>query len=529
MGVHTGDSITVAPAQTLTDVEYQALRDAAFAVHPRASASRPAARTCSSRSNRATGEMVVIEMNPRVSRSSALASKATGFPIAKIAHEARRRLHARRDPERHHAEDAGQLRADARLRRHEDAALGVREVPRRRRACSDADAVGRRGDGDRPHVPRGVAEGAALAASTDAPPRLRPGRRRRAVLATAATPIAGAAVRARRRRREALGGARSRRRIDPGSSTRSRDGRGRGASSPRPASARSTPARWRRAKRLGFGDAQLAQLLGVDRGRRARRARRAPACGRSSRRSTRAPPSSRPRRRTTTRPTRTRTSRATATGRRCSSSAPARTASARASSSTTAACTPRSPLRDAGFETIMVNCNPETVSTDYDTSDRLYFEPLTLEDVLDDRRGASSRTGVIVQFGGQTPLRLAKRADDAGVPILGTPSDADRPGRGPRAVRRAARLELGIRRRPGRHRERRRRGAPRSPAQIGYPVLVRPSYVLGGRAMEIVYDERADRCGVGAPDGASSTRLVDRSSRTRSRSTSTRSPTATTC
>ena len=158
MGVHTGDSITVAPQQTLTDVEYQQMRDAAIACI-RGSASRPAARTCSSPSTPTTGRQVVIEMNPRVSRSSALASKATGFPIAKIAAKLAVGLHARRDPERHHQGDAGQLRADDRLRRHQDPALGVREVPGHRRCARHADAVGRRGDGDRPDVPRVAPEG----------------------------------------------------------------------------------------------------------------------------------------------------------------------------------------------------------------------------------------------------------------------------------------------------------------------------------------------------------------------------------
>jgi carbamoyl-phosphate synthase large subunit len=142
-------------------------------------------------------------------------------------------------------------------------------------------------------------------------------------------------------------------------------------------------------------------------------------------------------------------------------------------------------LRDAGFETIMVNCNPETVSTDYDTADRLYFEPLTLEDVLEVHHREQPE-GVIVQFGGQTPLRLAIALERAGVPILGTPPDAI--DRAEDRERFDALLEkLALRRPPG--------GVARSTAEaeavaarIGYPVLVRPSYVLGGRAMEIVHD-----------------------------------------
>jgi carbamoyl-phosphate synthase large subunit len=142
-------------------------------------------------------------------------------------------------------------------------------------------------------------------------------------------------------------------------------------------------------------------------------------------------------------------------------------------------------LREAGFETIMVNCNPETVSTDYDTSDRLYFEPLTLEDVLEIVE-VEKPEGVIVQFGGQTPLRLAVPLERAGVPILGTSPDAI--DRAEDRERFDALLEtLGLRRPPG--------GVARSSEEaqavaerIGYPVLVRPSYVLGGRAMEIVHD-----------------------------------------
>jgi carbamoyl-phosphate synthase large subunit len=142
-------------------------------------------------------------------------------------------------------------------------------------------------------------------------------------------------------------------------------------------------------------------------------------------------------------------------------------------------------LGEAGFETIMVNCNPETVSTDYDTSDRLYFEPLTLEDVLEIVE-TEKPDGVIVQFGGQTPLRLAVALERNGVPILGTPPDAI--DRAEDRERFEALLEdLGLERPPAGV----ARSAPEAEVvaeRIGYPVLVRPSYVLGGRAMEIVHD-----------------------------------------
>src|SRR4051794_3010352 len=143
-------------------------------------------------------------------------------------------------------------------------------------------------------------------------------------------------------------------------------------------------------------------------------------------------------------------------------------------------------LHDAGFETIMVNCNPETVSTDYDTSDRLYFEPLTFEDVMN-IVDVEKPTGVIVQFGGQTPLNLAMRLHEAGVPIIGTSPDSidlaeDRKRFG------ALLDELGIPQ-PENGTATSIEGAREAANRIGYPVLVRPSYVLGGRAMAIVYDQ----------------------------------------
>ncbi|MFT9145011.1 MAG: carbamoyl-phosphate synthase large subunit, partial [Acetobacter orientalis] len=149
-------------------------------------------------------------------------------------------------------------------------------------------------------------------------------------------------------------------------------------------------------------------------------------------------------------------------------------------------------LREAGYETIMVNCNPETVSTDYDTSDRLYFEPLTAEDVIaliqrEQQKG--SIKGCIVQYGGQTPLKLSHALEKAGIPLLGTPADAiDRAE--DRERFQAMLHKLGLRQPEN--------GIARSPQEaedvaerIGYPVVVRPSYVLGGRAMEIVYDRQA--------------------------------------
>ena len=143
-------------------------------------------------------------------------------------------------------------------------------------------------------------------------------------------------------------------------------------------------------------------------------------------------------------------------------------------------------LAEDGYETIMVNCNPETVSTDYDTSDRLYFEPLTLEDVLNIVAKSKNRTGVIVQFGGQTPLKLAVALEKAGVPIIGTSPDAiDRAEDRERFQEMLHKLGL---RQPENGTARSFEEAEKVADRIGYPVVVRPSYVLGGRAMEIVYD-----------------------------------------
>ena len=162
MGVHTGDSITVAPAQTLTDREYQAMRDAAIAVI-REIGVETGGSNIQFGVHPTTGRMVVIEMNPRVSRSSALASKATGFPDREDCRQAGRRLHARRNSQRHHPQDARLLRADARLRGRENSQVAVREISRRRRKPGPADEVGRRSDGHRPHLQRSAAEGRARA------------------------------------------------------------------------------------------------------------------------------------------------------------------------------------------------------------------------------------------------------------------------------------------------------------------------------------------------------------------------------
>ena len=354
MGVHTGDSITVAPAQTLTDVEYQQMRDAAIACIRRVGVETGGSNVQFA-VDPGTGRQVVIEMNPRVSRSSALASKATGFPIAKIAAKLAVGYTLDEIPNDITQGDAGQLRAGDRLRRHQDPALGVREAARHDRRPRHADAVGRRGDGDRPHVPREPAEGAALARTGPARAQLRPGRgavRRRSPTTNCSprsaipTPERIFQVGELLRRGVSVERVHDACRIDPwflDQMLADRRGAGRARESAAGPADDDAGAAWRRAKRLGFSDAQLAYLWGSDEVdvRTAPRGRRR--ASRPTRRSTPAPPSSPPRRRTTTRPTRTRARSRPSTARRSSSSAPARTASARASSSTTAACTPASP------------------------------------------------------------------------------------------------------------------------------------------------------------------------------------------
>ena len=162
MGVHTGDSITVAPILTLSDKEYQRMRDAARRIIRKVGV-ETGGSNIQFAVNPANGRMVVIEMNPRVSRSSALASKATGFPDREDRRQARARLSPRRNPERHHAPHARVLRADHRLRRRQDSAVELREVPAGRSDADDADEVGRRGDGDRPDLQGSVHEGGPVA------------------------------------------------------------------------------------------------------------------------------------------------------------------------------------------------------------------------------------------------------------------------------------------------------------------------------------------------------------------------------
>jgi len=503
MGVHTGDSITVAPAQTLTDVEYQRMRDAAFACIRRVGV-ETGGSNIQFAVNPANGEMIVIEMNPRVSRSSALASKATGFPIAKIA--ARLAVGYRLD------EILNDITGETPASFEPTIDYVVTKIPRwafeklpgahgvlgtQMQSVGEVMAIGRVFAESFQKALRSLETGRQGFdpgderlddVDTDEVVRL-------AAVPTADRPFVVAEALDRgvsvERLHEVTG-------IDPwfldqlhqiieertrlaGMSLESM-----------------TRADWRVAKRMGFGDGQLARLWSdAD-----RNSAGAPVTGDDVR------------------------SARLAAGVRVTYKT-VDTCAAEFAASTPYhygtyededevapferpavvilgsgpnrigqgvefdyCCVHAAfALSDAGYETVMVNCNPETVSTDYDTSDRLFFEPLTVEgvrNVCDALSDAGELAGVVVAFGGQTPLKLAGALEGAGIPILGTsPASIDLAE--DREEFNALCERLGVPQPPG--------GtavtveAARAIAEdIGYPVLVRPSYVLGGRAMQIVYD-----------------------------------------
>ena len=390
MGVHTGDSITVAPAQTLTDVEYQQMRDAAFACIRRVGVETGGSNVQFA-VDPTTGDMVVIEMNPRVSRSSALASKATGFPIAKIAARLAVGYTLDEIPNDITERDAGvsfEPTIDYVVTKMPRWAF--EKLPGTHRRARHADAVGRRGDGDRAHVPREPAEGAALAraraasgsTATRPRPQLDDARRRRAACARAAIATPDRIVPAQASCCAAASASSARPRGDQDRPVVPRpdlaDRRGARPRSPSVGLDGMTPRPWRRAKRLGFSDAQLAYLWGVDEADGPRGPRWPPACAPTYKTvdtcaaefaADDAVPLLDLRGRGR--------GRARRPARRSSSSARGPNRIGQGIEFDYCCVHASFALRDAGFETVMVNCNPETVSTDYDTRDRLYFEPLT--------------------------------------------------------------------------------------------------------------------------------------------------------
>jgi carbamoyl-phosphate synthase large subunit len=491
MGVHTGDSVTVAPALTLTDREYQHMRDVAIQII-RAVGVDTGGCNIQFAVNPETGRMVVIEMNPRVSRSSALASKATGFPIAKIATKVAIGYTLDEIPNDITGETPASFEPTL--------DYVVVKVPRfafekfpgadttlttHMKSVGEAMAIGRDFPEALQKALRSVETGHASFSFNkgDAAELLEKCRtphdgRLHAMMRALAS---GASV------ADVVGATR----IDPwfveqlavifSDSERCM------------AAPQLDADLLRGLKSRGFSDAQIAALRGIgeDQVRALRHsldvrpvyhavdtcaaefAARTPYLYSSYDEYDEVPAGEKPK--------------VIILG-----SGPNRIGQG---IEFDYACVHASfALRDAGYETVMVNCNPETVSTDYDTSSRLYFEPLTLEDVLEvvhaeQRSGVVA--GVIVQLGGQTPLRLARGLEEAGVPIVGTSPSAihaaeDRgefssvlASAGLVAPRNGTALDVS--------------SAVDIAAEIGYPVLVRPSYVLGGRGMEIVYDDSSLR------------------------------------
>jgi len=498
MGVHTGDSITVAPIQTLTDVEYQRMRDAAFACIRRIGV-ETGGSNIQFGLDPATGEMVVIEMNPRVSRSSALASKATGFPIAKIAarlavgytldeitNDITRETPASFEPTIDYVvskiprwafeklpgasgvlgtqmQSVGEVMAIGRtFTESVQKACRSLETGRLGLNCDPAESAYEQHDLDE------LVRHAAIAT----PERL---------FHVEAALRHGASV---ERLHEATA-------IDPWFLDQILQLVEARAELDAIGSAAAMTARdWKRAKRLGFGDGQLAYLWGAtdDAVRDARLAAGAEVTYKTVD--------------TCAAEFAARTPYHYGTYEDEDEVAPVeRPAVAILGSGPNRigqgvefdyCCVHAAfALSDAGFETVMVNCNPETVSTDYDTSDRLFFEPLSVEGVRNVcdalARDGQPLAGVIVSLGGQTPLKLAHALEAAGIPILGTsPASIDLAE--DREQFNALCERLGIPQ-PAGGTAVDVVGARAIAADVGYPVLVRPSYVLGGRAMQIVYDE----------------------------------------
>ena len=482
MGVHTGDSITVAPVQTLTDVEYQRMRDGAlrciraigvetggsnvqFAVDPR------------------DGRMVLIEMNPRVSRSSALASKATGFPIAKIA--ALLAVGYRLD------EITNDITGETPAAFEPTLDYVVVKIPRfafekfpgadpelssTMKSVGEVMAIGRTFKEALGKARRALEKTASVTAPLDGTD----------ALAAVATATEGrlAMVEAALLAGHTVEEVAERSSIDPWFVDQiAQVAEGATLLNDRPLSTLGAD-EMRAAKRLGLSDPQIASLTrSTDAAVRRHRealgvapvfktvdtcagefAARTPYHYSTYEDETEVRPAVRPR--------------VLILG-----SGPNRIGQG---IEFDYACVHAAfALEEAGFESVMVNSNPETVSTDYDTSSRLYFEPVTAEDVLAVCH-AERPVGVIVQFGGQTPLKLARTLEEEGFPVLGTAPEAidmaeDR-GKFAQVL-----AELDIAAPP--HGEARTLPEARAiAARIGFPVVVRPSYVLGGRAMEIVYD-----------------------------------------
>src|SRR5881296_904376 len=486
MGVHTGDSITVAPVQTLTDKEYQMMRDAAFAVI-REIGVETGGSNIQFAVHPETGRMVVIEMNPRVSRSSALASKATGFPIAKIAaklavgytldeipNDITKKTPASFEPTIDYVVAKIPKWDFEKFREAEDV-LGTQM-----KSVGEVMAIGRT---FKEALFKGLRSLEAVKplrledVSDDELQRklARPNSQRFSYVTYAlqhGVPISEIYRLSR---------------IDPWFLEQlqqvmeiQQEIEGRKLEE-------IPPDLLRAFKEAALSDRRLAYLTerSEDEVREYRKSlglipvyKRVDTCGAEFESFTPYLYST----------YESEDEAAPTTSRKIMILGSGPNRIGQGIEFDYCCCHASFALHEAGYETIMVNCNPETVSTDYDTSDRLYFEPLTFEDVMN-IVDVEKPTGVIVQFGGQTPLNLAMRLHEAGVPIIGTSPDSidlaeDRKRFG------ALLSELGIPQ-PENGTAVSIEGAREIAERIGYPVLVRPSYVLGGRAMAIVYDEES--------------------------------------
>ncbi|MFN7551224.1 MAG: carbamoyl-phosphate synthase large subunit [Pseudomonadota bacterium] len=493
MGVHTGDSITVAPAQTLTDKEYQRLRDASIAVLRKIGVDTGGSNVQFG-VNAQNGRVVVIEMNPRVSRSSALASKATGFPIAKVAaklavgytlDELRNDITGGLTPASFEPAIDYVVTKIPRFAFEKFPAADAR-LTTQMKSVGEVMAIGRTFQESVHKALRGLEIGVD-GLDPKVSPDLDEGGRQRELVRQLREPAPDRLfyVADAFRAGFSLERVHELSFIDPWFLGQIEDLVAAEAQVSAQGLTALDAVRMRALKRMGFSDARLAALLGTDEGavRKLRHAfgvrpvyKRVDSCAGEF-----------------------------ATGTAYMYSTYEEECEARPSSREKIVVLGGGPnrigqgiefdyccvhaalaLREDGFETIMVNCNPETVSTDYDTSDRLYFEPLTLEDVMEIVDLERPR-GVIVQYGGQTPLKLARALEAAGAPIIGTsPDSIDLAEDRERFQRMIARLGLT---QPANRTARNPDEAMALAREIGYPLVVRPSYVLGGRAMEVVYSD----------------------------------------
>lgn len=487
MGIHTGDSITVAPAQTLTDKELQLLRNASIAILREIGVDTGGSNVQFA-INPANGRMIVIEMNPRVSRSSALASKATGFPIAKIAaklavgytlDELRNDITGGATPASFEPSIDYVVVKVPRFA-FEKFPLADAHLTTQMKSVGEVMAIGRTFQESFQKALRGLEVGVdGLNEKTTDRERIQeelgePGPERIWYVGDAFA--CGFSV----------DEVQSLTHIDPWFLVQIKEIVDIELALEKRTLADLSAELMRELKRKGFSDRRLAYLLDTTEGE-IRKARHA----------------------LNVRPVYKRVDTCAAEFDTATSylySTYEQVCEARPTDRKKVIVLGGGPnrigqgiefdyccvhaamaLREDGYETIMVNCNPETVSTDYDTSDRLYFEPLTLEDVLE-IVDLEKPVGVIVQYGGQTPLKLAKALEAAGVPIVGTsPESIDIAEDRERFQKLLHKLEL---RQPPNRTARNEEEAIRLAQEIGYPLVVRPSYVLGGRAMEIVHEQR---------------------------------------